>query len=89
MTSGPVRGQAARTWILKLDHDDPEREMEFELAYQRSLTTQQRFDMMFCASQRTAQMLADYENRTGRPALRDASLDCSDLGEAASASLIY
>ncbi len=33
--------------ILKLDHDDPEREREFELVYQRSLTTEQRFETRF------------------------------------------
>ncbi len=33
--------------ILKLDHDDPERELEFELEYQRSLTVEQRFEMLF------------------------------------------
>ena len=32
--------------ILKLDHDDPELEREFELEYQRSLTFEQRFEMM-------------------------------------------
>ena len=33
--------------VLVLDHDDEERELEFELAFLRSLTTQQRFDLMF------------------------------------------
>ena len=32
--------------ILKLDHDDEERELEFELDYLLSLTTAQRFEMM-------------------------------------------
>jgi len=32
--------------ILKLDHDDPEKELAFELDYQLSLTTRQRFQMM-------------------------------------------
>ena len=36
--------------ILKLDDDDPKREMEFEIAFQATLTTQQRFDMMCSAS---------------------------------------
>jgi hypothetical protein len=35
--------------VLKLDPGAPseDREMEFELAYQRGLTTAERFDMMF------------------------------------------
>ncbi len=31
------------TPILMLEKDDPERELEFELEYQLSLTTEQRF----------------------------------------------
>lgn len=56
--------------ILKLDRDDEDRELEFELAYQRTLTTQQRFDMMFCMSRLMAEALARHEGRTlgpGRP----------------------
>lgn len=35
--------------VLKLDPDAPsdDRELEFELSYQRSLTTAERFEMMF------------------------------------------
>jgi len=33
--------------ILKLSKDDPEKELEFEVNYQLSLTVQQRFEMMF------------------------------------------
>jgi len=33
--------------ILKLAKDDPQRELEFEIDYLLSLTTQQRFEMMF------------------------------------------
>lgn len=33
--------------ILKLKHDDEERELEFELSYQLSLSIQERFEMMF------------------------------------------
>jgi len=33
--------------ILKLEIDDEEREIEFELAYLRALTTQERFELMF------------------------------------------
>ena len=43
--------------ILVLDHDDEEKEMEFELAFLRSLTTQQRFDLMFQRSREMAEVL--------------------------------
>jgi len=33
--------------ILKLSKDDPKKELEFEIAYQLSLTVKQRFEMMF------------------------------------------
>jgi hypothetical protein len=58
MSGEAADGQAGKTWILKVDHDDPERELEFELSYQRSLTTGQRFDMMFRMSRLMAEMLA-------------------------------
>lgn len=32
--------------ILKLSKDDPKQELAFELAYQKTLTSQQRFQMM-------------------------------------------
>lgn len=43
--------------ILVLDHDDEEKELEFELAFLRSLTTQQRFDLMFQRSREMAEIL--------------------------------
>jgi hypothetical protein len=43
--------------VLKLDEDDEEKELEFELAYQRTLTTQQRFDLMFRKSREIAEVL--------------------------------
>ena len=43
--------------ILVLDHDDEEKELEFELAFLRSLTTQQRFDLMFQRSREMAEVL--------------------------------
>jgi hypothetical protein len=49
--------------ILKLDRDDEERELEFELAYQRSLTTEERFRMMFQKSRELAEMLIRYGHR--------------------------
>ncbi len=43
--------------IWKLDTDDEEKELQLELVYQRSLTTQQRFEMMFRKSREMAEML--------------------------------
>ena len=43
--------------ILKLPNDDPEREREFELQYLLSLTTAERFEMMFRRSQEIMQTL--------------------------------
>ena len=43
--------------ILKIDEDDEELEMDFELDYQLSLTADQRFKMMFQKSKELAIML--------------------------------
>jgi hypothetical protein len=43
--------------ILKMDKDDEEKELEFELAYQRTLTTAQRFELMFRKSREIAEVL--------------------------------
>ncbi|MCG2676906.1 hypothetical protein L6386_01515 [bacterium] len=48
------RGKQPRTLILKLDEDKPDKELEFELNFLQSLTTKQRFQMMF---QKTKEML--------------------------------
>ena len=50
--------------ILKLATDDPERELEFELAYLRSLTTQERFALMFRKSRELVETLARHGHRT-------------------------
>ena len=49
--------------ILKLEKDDSEKELEFEIDYQLSLTIQQRFEMMFRKSREIAQMLIDIGHR--------------------------
>jgi len=49
--------------VLKLEKDDEERELEFELAYQRTLTTQQRFELMFRKSREIAEMLLRHGHR--------------------------
>jgi len=51
-----------KTFMLALEKDDPERELEFELEFQRSLTTAERFKMMFERSQEMAKRL----KRNGR-----------------------
>lgn len=43
--------------ILKIDEDNEELEMDFELEYQLSLTAEQRFKMMFKKSTDLAIML--------------------------------
>ena len=43
--------------ILKIDEDNEEMEMDFELDYQLSLTAEQRFKMMFQKSKELAIML--------------------------------
>ncbi len=58
--------------ILKLAADDPERELEFELAYLRSLTTQERFDLMFRKSRELAESLARHGHRKSAPILKRA-----------------
>jgi len=49
--------------ILKLEIDGEEKELEFELEYQRLLTTQQRFEMMFEKSRVMAQLLHKHGHR--------------------------
>lgn len=49
--------------ILKRTEENNERELDFELEYQLSLTTQQRFEMMFKKSIEMAQMLKDPGHR--------------------------
>ncbi len=43
--------------ILKIDKDNEERELDFELDYQLSLDVEQRFRMMFQKSKEMAEML--------------------------------
>lgn len=49
--------------ILKLTKDDEEKELNFELDYQLSLTVEQRFEMMFKKSQELAKMLEENGHR--------------------------
>lgn len=49
--------------ILKCDKDNEEKELEFELEYQRSLTVEERFKMMFQKSKEIAEMLLNNGHR--------------------------
>jgi len=49
--------------VLKIDNDDEEKELDFELAYQLSLTTQQRFEMMFEKSRVLKELLIKHGHR--------------------------
>ena len=49
--------------ILKCTTDDEERELEFELDYQLSLTPEQRFRMMFRRSYELRQALQGHDRR--------------------------
>jgi hypothetical protein len=53
----------AESKILKLEGDDPDRELEFELAWLRSLTTQERFALMFRKSREIAEALIRHGHR--------------------------
>lgn len=48
---------------LKLSKHNEEQEIEFELNYLTSLTTQQRFQMMFKKTQEMLKLLKQDENR--------------------------
>ncbi|MGD9157065.1 MAG: hypothetical protein PVG39_01540 [Desulfobacteraceae bacterium] len=49
--------------ILKTNFDDEEKEIDFELDYLLSLTTDQRFQMMFQKSKEMAEMLVKNGHR--------------------------
>jgi hypothetical protein len=49
--------------VLKLCEHDEDKELEFELAFQRWLTTQQRFDLMFRKSREMKEMLLKHGHR--------------------------
>ncbi|MCX6029941.1 MAG: hypothetical protein NT169_11685 [Chloroflexi bacterium] len=49
--------------ILKLEQDDENKQLEFELAYQRTLTTQERFELMLRKSREIAEVLLKHGYR--------------------------
>lgn len=46
-----------KTHIRKLDHDDEDGVLDFELKFQRTLTTAERFKMMFSVSNKMKEIL--------------------------------
>ena len=50
--------------ILKLDRHNEDKEIEFELDYLASLTTSQRFEMMFRKTREMLSLLKRNEHRT-------------------------
>ncbi|MEW6747728.1 MAG: hypothetical protein AB1486_33785 [Planctomycetota bacterium] len=52
-----------RSGVLKLDENDPEKELDFELAYLGSLTTQERFQLMFRKSRELMEVLLRHGHR--------------------------
>ena len=49
--------------VLKMEEHDEKKELEFELAFQRTLTTQQRFELMFYKSREIAEVLLKLGHR--------------------------
>lgn len=49
--------------LLKLSEHNVDREIEFELKYLKSLTTKQRFQMMFRKTQEMIRLLERHEHR--------------------------
>lgn len=53
-----------KTWILCLEKDDPEKELDFEVRWQLSLSRKERFDMMFERSRQVRGMLRRHGHST-------------------------
>jgi hypothetical protein len=53
----------AANGILKLEKDDPERELEYELEWLRSLSVAERFALMFRKSREIAEALLRHGHR--------------------------
>lgn len=46
-----------KTYVLKINEDNPKKELQFEIDFQLSLTTKERFKMMFERANRIKEML--------------------------------
>lgn len=62
-----------KTWILQLDHDDPEKELDFEVRWQLSLSKADRFRMMFDKSRMIRNMLETHGHSTPPQIIQRAS----------------
>jgi hypothetical protein len=58
-----MRARGKPGMILKLKRDNPAKELQFELAYLRSLTTQERFALMLRRSREMAEVLLRHGHR--------------------------
>jgi len=54
---------SARQGILVVTDEDPKLELAFELAFLRSLTVQERFNLMFRRSREMVELLRRHGNR--------------------------
>jgi hypothetical protein len=52
-----------KTYICQLDHDDEDKALAFELEFQNTLTTEERFQMMYEISNRIKEILIRYGHR--------------------------
>ncbi|GIK59368.1 MAG: hypothetical protein HND39_05995 [Ignavibacteriota bacterium] len=50
-----------KIYILQLDKDDPKRELEFEVAFNLSLTEKQRYKRMMMLIKRTMETVKKYD----------------------------
>lgn len=58
-----MKKKKRKTWILKLDRDDPEKEIDFEIRYQMTLTTEEHFKRMISRSSQIAKMMAAHGHK--------------------------
>ena len=65
--------------ILKLDHDDPEKELAFELDYQLSLTTRERVEMMLRRSDEVRRTLIQHGHRKPVEIIKRDAVDFASL----------
>ncbi|MBX2990777.1 MAG: hypothetical protein KF749_06355 [Bacteroidetes bacterium] len=58
-----MRKRNRKTFILAVEGDDPEKELEFELDFQETLTTSERFQMMLDGTKNLQKMWARHGHR--------------------------
>ena len=60
---GAMKKKKHKTFILAVDGDDPDGELEFELDFLATLTTQERFQRMLDSMQELHKMWSRYGHR--------------------------